>query len=549
MIFIVLSALTPVLSVIFLLVIVRLPASRAMPLSFVITAILCFFIWRIPFHYMAAAIIEGLVIALNILWIVFGAIALLNVLNASGAMSHIKQGFTGLSPDRRIQTIVIAWLFGAFLEGASGFGTPAAIAAPLLLSLGFPAIAAVVMPLIADSAPVTFGAVGTPVIVGLAQGAPALDNSQIAPIAAHAAFMDMFIATFIPLVLCAMLTRFWGKNKSWQEGFALWPFALTMGFSFTSVAWLVAEFLGPEFPSIIAGLAGLACAMVLIKNQWLMPKHVWRFENDDPLFNQNQPCTSTNQLQNKSLIYAWLPYVAVAFLLVITRLEFMGLKTILNDITFSTGALFNTPIASAFAPLYSPGAIFVLVACIVSIIACCKKSELSCKNHQIKAWGDAGKTLIPTAIALAASVPMVRLFIHSDINGLNFDGEAIPAMPLLLAEQAADTFSQSWPFVAPLIGALGSFIAGSATFSNMMFSSLQLAVAQDLNLPVTTMMGLQLLGSNAGNMICVANVVAAASVVKLSGKEGQIIRYTAGPMLLYVLATGIIGFIFSIILH
>lgn len=549
MTFIVLSALTPVLSVIFLLVIVRLPASRAMPLSFVITGALCFFTWSIPFHIMAAAIIEGLVIALNILWIVFGAIALLNVLKAAGAIDHIKRGFTGLSPDRRVQAIVIAWLFGAFLEGASGFGTPAAIAAPLLLSLGFPAIAAVVMPLIADSAPVTFGAVGTPVIVGLAQGAPALDNNQIAPIAAHAAFMDIFIATFIPLILCAMLTRFWGKNKSWQEGLALWPFALTMGFSFTGVAWLVAEFLGPEFPSIIAGLVGLVSALVLIKNKWLMPKKPWRFANDSPIDVQNQLCATKSLPRNKSLIYAWLPYVAVALLLVLTRLEFLGIKTLLNSFTFSTGALFNTVITSSFAPLYSPGAIFVLVAAVVSVMSKCNNRLLNHSNQHIKAWGDAGKTLIPTAIALAASVPMVRLFIHSDINGLNFNGEAVPSMPLLLAEQAATTFSQSWPFIAPLIGALGSFIAGSATFSNMMFSSLQLAVAQDLNLPIATMMGLQLLGSNAGNMVCVANVVAAASVVKLSGKEGQIIGYTAGPMLLYVLATGVVGFIFSVILH
>lgn len=540
---IVLSALTPVLSVIFLLVILRLPASRAMPLSFALTAAICFFMWGIALPYMAAAIIEGLVIALSILWIVFGAIVLLNVLKAAGAIAHIKQGFTALSPDRRIQTVVIAWLFGAFLEGASGFGTPAAIAAPLLLSLGFPALAAVVMPLIADSAPVSFGAVGTPVLVGLAQGAPSLEDTHIRAIATHAAAMDILIATFIPLLLCAMLTRFWGHNKSFREGLALWPFALAMGLSFTLTAWLVAKFLGPEFPSILGGLAGLLVALVLIKKHWLMPTTHWRFANDDPLPNNAPP---TNR-PNTAIIYAWLPYLIVAVLLILTRLEFTGLKPLLQGLSWRTGMLFNTPIEAAFAPLYSPGAIFVVVACGVSLISVALTPTTAHRQLCKSAWLNALKTLLPTAIALGTSVPMVRLFIYSDVNTLTINAVPVPAMPLLLAEQAAAIFTHSWPFIAPLIGALGSFIAGSATFSNMMFSSLQVAVAQDLSLPVTTMLGLQLLGSNAGNMICVANVVAAASVVKLSGHEGQIIRYTVGPMALYVFAIGTVGFIFGLL--
>ena len=123
-----------------------------------------------PTIYIAAAVLEGLVIAASILWIVFGAIALLNVLNATGALATIRTGFTKLSPDRRVQTVIIAWLFVAFLEGAAGFGTPAAIAGPLLAALGFPLLAAAALPLIADSSPVAFGAIGTPVIIGLGQG-------------------------------------------------------------------------------------------------------------------------------------------------------------------------------------------------------------------------------------------------------------------------------------------------------------------------------------------------------------------------------------------
>ncbi|WP_394203304.1 L-lactate permease [Marinagarivorans algicola] len=541
---IVLSALTPVLSVIFLLVILRLPASRAMPLSFALTTAMCALIWEIPLPYMAAAIVEGLVIALSILWIVFGAIALLNVLKAVGAIKYIQQGFTALSPDRRIQTVVIAWLFGAFLEGTSGFGTPAAIAAPLLLSLGFPALAAVVMPLVADSAPVTFGAVGTPVLVGLVQGAPSLEYAHIRAIAIQAAAMDILVASFIPLLLCAMLTRFWGQNASFREGLAVWPFALVMGLSFTVTAWLVAKFLGPEFPSIVGGLTGLLVALVLIKKQWLMPAVYWRFPNDEPITQTLAPSSSPTY---KTLFYAWLPYLSVVLLLLLTRVEFLGIKPILNSLSLSTGLLFSTPIQATFSVLYSPGAIFIAVACGVCGISIALNPGATHMQSCRKAWLNALKTLLPTAMALAASVPMVRLFIYSGVNALSIDALPVPAMPLLLAEQAAAAFTHSWPFIAPLIGALGSFIAGSATFSNMMFSNLQMVVAQDLSLPVTGMLGLQLLGSNAGNMICVANVVAAASVVKLSGSEGQIIRYTAGPMALYLLALGTMGFALTIL--
>ena len=163
-----LTALMPLLSVFCLLVLLRLPARQAMPLSLVVTAILALVVWQMPALQLAGAVAEGLVIAATVLWIVFGALLLLNVLTETGAMDSIKAGFSAISPDRRVQLLLIGWLFVAFLEGAAGFGTPAAIAAPLLVALGFPPVAAVVLALIADSSAVSFGAIGTPVLVGLA---------------------------------------------------------------------------------------------------------------------------------------------------------------------------------------------------------------------------------------------------------------------------------------------------------------------------------------------------------------------------------------------
>ena len=137
-----LTALMPVLAVLLFLVILRMPATRAMPLALMITASMAWFVWRVPGKHIAASVIEGWVISSGIILIVFGAIVLLRTLQASGAINVIRAGFTRVSPDRRVQAIIIAWLFGSFLEGASGFGTPAAIVAPLLVALGFPPLAA-----------------------------------------------------------------------------------------------------------------------------------------------------------------------------------------------------------------------------------------------------------------------------------------------------------------------------------------------------------------------------------------------------------------------
>jgi lactate permease len=160
-------ALLPVLAVMFFLVILRWPATRAMPVAYLLTAIVALSVWQVPFVHMIAATLRGGVIALTLLWIIFGAILLLFTLRESGAVTTIRRGFMGISKDRRIQLIIVAWLFGSFIEGAAGFGTPAAVASPLLLALGFPALAAVMATLIIQSTPVSFGAAGTPILVGM----------------------------------------------------------------------------------------------------------------------------------------------------------------------------------------------------------------------------------------------------------------------------------------------------------------------------------------------------------------------------------------------
>lgn len=221
-----LVALTPIIAVLLFLVVLRMPAVKAMPISLLATALLAVLYWKVPVIQVLAASLEGIIIGISILYIVFGAILLLNTLKLSGAIDTIRNSFLGITADRRVQLIIIAWLFGAFIEGAAGFGTPAAIAAPLLVALGFPPLAAVVLALIADSSPVSFGAVGTPIIVGVNQGLQ--EGSEISPvvqtylgdmaildymhvIGAQVMTVDVFTGTLLPLILVVLLTKFLGK--------------------------------------------------------------------------------------------------------------------------------------------------------------------------------------------------------------------------------------------------------------------------------------------------------------------------------------------------
>ncbi|MEL3972183.1 L-lactate permease [Rossellomorea oryzaecorticis] len=535
-----LTSLTPILSVFIFLVLFRLPASIAMPVSFLVTALLGYAVWKIPFIQLGAATIEGIIISISILWIVFGAILLLNTLSNSGAMGSIRNGFSVISPDRRVQLIIIAWLFGSFIEGAAGFGTPAAIGAPLLVALGFPPLAAVSLALIADSSAVSFGAVGTPVLVGVDQGLrqggslAELVSQQIgnqnmldylSSVASQTVSIDLFIGSFIPLLLVAILTRFFGENRSWKEGLAVWKFALFAGFSFTIPAWLVATFLGPEFPSIIGGLVGLVLVVPAAKKGFLLPDEVWDFQ-----VKQGERGPEDIPVRSMPIWLAWSPYILVALFLVVTRLDFLPFKTWLRSIKVGWTDILGTSISTQFEPLYLPGTIFFTVMVITFFIH--KMEPVQIKDT----FKSSFITMKGTMISLMTAVPMVRIFINSDLNE-----SGLLSMPMELATLMSGTIGDGWPLAAPLIGALGSFISGSATFSNMMFSLFQFSVADQISAAPDVILALQVLGANAGNMVCVLNVVAAASVVGLSGKEGQIIRITLLPMILYVLMGGLFG--------
>ncbi|AXT32612.1 L-lactate permease [Pseudoalteromonas tunicata] len=520
------TTLIPVLSVFILLVHLRLPAKHAMPLSLAATALGAFFVWQVPALHMLAATLEGVILTLTILWIVFGAVLLLKVLQQTGATTTIKQGFGQISPDKRVQLIIVAWLFGSFLEGAAGFGTPAAIAAPLMVALGFSPLGAVVLALIADSSAVSFGAVGTPAIVGIGQGIVGISSAQVAHIALIAISIDIFVAALLPLMMVLIYCRFFSESCQWRDGFALAPFAIAGAFAFTLPAYCVAWLFGPEFPSILGGLIGLCIICPLAKKGMLLPASINR--NLEPSHLQ----VAQDKSASLSLLKAWAPYLIVALLLVLTRLPELPFKAWLQSIEFEWQAMLGTTISVRIMPLYLPGSLFIITAAIAIWLQRGTPSQFA------SALKNSATMLLPSLVSLCAAVPMVRLFLQSDSNSAG-----LPAMPIALANWVGTHLSDVWIIIAPLVGALGSFIAGSATFSNLMFDSFQYSVATDAHLEPSLVLALQMLGANAGNMIAVVNVVAAASVVGLHGREGEIIRYTLLPMLYYCLCASAVAWL------
>ena len=546
-----LLSLLPIATVAVFLVFLRWPASRAMPLTYAVAAFLALFVWQVPGVQVTAATINGLIIALTLLYIIFGAILLLNTLQESGAISTIRRGFTDISRDRRVQVIIVAWLFGSFIEGSAGFGTPAAVAVPLLVGLGFPGMAAVMSGMIIQSTPVSFGAAGTPILVGVNTGLSA--DPAIAAYAAQIGYAEWtdFLAfigfkvavlhaiagTLIPLILVSFLTRFFGKNKSFSEGLQVWRFALFAAFSMTIPYLAAAYLLGPEFPALVGSLIGLIIVVTAARAGFLVPKpkDAWDFDSK-----KNWPADWTGSVAIKNvtpkggsmgMLKAWSPYAIVALLLLTSRVlpPFQGF---LQSLTLNWSNILGSSInMNAVQPLYLPGTLFIATSLITFYL------------HQIpvaaykKAWANSLTVSAAASIALVFTVPMVQVFLNSTGGAAGYD-----RMPIVLADGVASLVGSAWPIFAPFIGGIGAAVAGSNTVSNMMFSLFQFEMGDRITADPTWIVALQAVGGAAGNMICVHNVVAASAVVGLLGREGTVIRMTVMPFVYYALLPGSVGY-------
>lgn len=521
------------------------PAKIVMPISWLITAALGLIIWDVDILSIIAYSISGFFNSIEVMIIIFGAILVMNTLKMSGGMVAINNGFRSISPDARVQAVIIGFLFVSFIEAAAGFGTPAALAAPLLISLGFPPVAAVVVALVCDSACVAFGAIGTPVQQAIAclGGAEALDAEYIKQMSLWTALPHAVVMIFLPFMAIAIMCKFFSKEKSIKPALQALPFCLFAGLCFAAPYVLVNIFVGHEFPALFGSLIALIITVIAAKYKFLTPKTLWHF-GDESEWDENWKAThplAPPKDSKMSLVKAWIPYVIISLLLVATRIPALGIKGLLNDdstiFVIKSGNLFgveNTAFTLKWA--YVPGSVFILVALISILLHKMKRQDV------VSAWGASLKQVSGAAVALMFGLAMVQILRHSGSNDVSAIGET-KSMIFYMAEALSKVGKSLYIIISPIIGVLGAFISGSNTVAVTLFANLQEQAANNVGLNTAIIVAANTIGGSIGNMICVNNVVAACATAGTAGHEGKIIRTNAIPAAIYTLVVILVLFV------
>ena len=539
-----LIASLPILLVIVLMLAFNWPAKRALPLGWVLAVVIALLYWKQDFTTSAAWALDGFLEAIGTLVIILGAILIMNTLKHSGAVTAIQRVFNNVNPDRRIQAIIVGFVFAAFIEGAAGFGTPAALAAPLLISLGFPPLCAAIVALIYNSVPVVYGAVGTPtntahaVTVQAAEALGADSEAYRMALTKFSAISQATCALFIVFFGVFVMCKMFGKNKSGKEAFAALPFALFTAVVFDVVFLALAFFFGPEFPSLIGAIVTLAIVIFAARAGFLCPKKTWDFE---PRSEWDASWLSKQEVKQDvdngmSAVLAWVPYVLIALILVGTRLNWFGLKTLLTSDAFKVSIkniLGNENVNWTWNWGWCPGIFPFILVCILTFFL----HRMPGKKVK-EAFVDTFKQTSGAAIALFFGVSMVYIYRNTGMNAVLTD----KSMLYVMAEALANIFKGAYVIIAPVIGVLGAFMSGSNTVSNTLFAGLQFQTAQLVKMSPVLIVALQNIGGAAGNMICVNNVVAACATTGTMGNEGKIIRTNALPCLIYcIIAILVLG--------
>jgi len=531
----ILLALFPIALALVLMTRFKVSPGKALPLAWLAAAILGLCAWRMPLLDIAAVSAFGCLKALDIIFIIFGAILLLNILRKSGALDTINHSFAHISEDRRIQMIIIAWLFSNFIEGAAGFGAAPALAAPLLVGLGFPVLPALVVSLVCNSMTVPFGAVGIPMLTIQSSLRVPLEQLSMDVSAFNTQMISQFTSisalygAFLPFAAVAFMIILAGGNRKLRSIIEIFPFSLASGILFVIPWKYTAIWLGPELPSILGSIIAFPFIYLMLKTKLLIPRHIWKFPGETEK-TQSIPADFSDVL---SPFQAWLPYTVIAILLVLTRLPALPFKGWLAAIsTMRLPAICGIEgTAFSWTILGNPGIFPFLAVSIATVFSYGLDSK-----SLLSLFKGTEKQVRMAALAIAASFALVQVMIFSDGQTSNH-----PGMLTVIAQGAVDLFGPAYLAIAPAIGVFGTFFSGSCTVSNILFGTLQFNTANLLELPETLAVALQNIGGGIGSMIRLSGIVAACATVNAQGKEGKLILlnilFAAVMVILALLAT------------
>lgn len=500
-----------------------MPSAKALPLAALVAYVAQFAWFGTDVTLLNASVLAGLLVALTPITIVWGAIFFFRTMEHSGALATIRRWLNHLSRNRVAQVVIIGWSFQFLIEGASGFGTPAALAGPLLVGLGFPALRVAMACLILNSVPVSFGAVGTPTWFGFGQ--LGLSPEEFGEVAWKSALVHSAAACVVPLLALRLLL-------SWQEIRSNIVF-IYLALAASVLPMLLLARVDDEFPAVAGGLIGL------IVTVWLTRHQIGLARDTESTAVEAAPTT-------RAVVKALFPLWATVLVLLLTRIPQLGLRDLLTAATpawhAALGGLGNFSISPALVLnlrsilgtdvhwthqlLYVPSLIpFVLISALTWRVLAAPEGTAG------KVWRESAARMRNPIPALLGALVFVRLMMVG--------GERSAVM--LIGNSLAEATGNGWPYLASYLGAIGSFFAGSCTISNLTFGPIQDAIAAQRGFDRTTLLALQSVGGAMGNMVAIHNIVAVCSVLGLHHVEGEILRKTLTPMLLYGLVAAAVA--------
>ncbi|OLZ52163.1 L-lactate permease [Amycolatopsis keratiniphila] len=534
-----LSAALAALPIIVLLVtlgVLRRSAQLSAALALITALLVAVLLYRMPAGLALDSAAMGLVFGVwSVAWIAFHAVYFHNVTVATGRFDNIKAVLAGFSEDRRLQALLIAFGFGALLEGIAGGGSPIAITAAMMAALGFPPVKAVVLALLANTAPVAFGGLGNPLIVLGRLTAPILGMKQEQATELFSSMVGRqlpLLALIVPGFLIVVLA-------GWKRMIEVWPAVLTAGLSFAVMQFVTSNFISPSLVDVVAALAAMASLWILTR--FWQPSAVWRFDGEEPV---KTGASLGAAKAGRGALYAWAPYIVLIAAIFLSRIgtifknlpEWLDLTKLLHkaDWVFAWPGLHkevvqhapitpkDTPYAATLTVdfLYSPGTV-ALIAAIVAGFAMGAKPRLLLATYR--------RTLHQMRWALATIFMILAIAFVMNYSG------ATQTLGLALA-----TTGVLFPLFSAYIGWLGVFLTGSDASTNSLFGPMQVISAQQLHVDPILAGATNTSGGVMGKMISPQNLSIGATAIGRSGKEGALLRQT---FLWSVVLTGVVGVI------
>ncbi len=497
---ILLSALVAGIPILFLfasLLSRKIAGHLATVLALLLAIVIAVTVFTMPLQLAGMAALFGIISGLfPIGWIVLNAVFLYNISVKSGSFAIVRNSIESVTPDRRLQALLIAFCFGAFLEGSAGFGAPVAITAGMLVGLGFEALYAAGICLIANTAPVAFGGIGIAVIT-----AGHITNIDPAVLSKMIAHQLPFIAFIIPTWLVVIIS-------GWKGAREIWPAILVTSISYALTMFLTASFLGPTLPDVLSAIMSIICLVSFLK-VW-QPKKIWRFPKEA----DSEVSLPKHHILRGDLLRAWIPFLIL--ILFIGNWGIAGIQAILSKVSLIVpfGSLHQSIIVHGkplsiiytFGWLSAAGTA-ILLATIISSLLLRVPGKVFLQTAK-----ETLLSLIKPLITIGSIVGFAYVTNYSGMSG---------------ALGSALTITGGFfPFLSPLLGWLGVFITGSDTSSNALFSGIQYQTAQSLQINPVLTVAANTSGGVAAKMISPQSIAVATASTKLVGQEGTLFRFT-----------------------